>query len=102
MKRRFVIGVEGLSKDADTKFRKFLSDLGAGYWHWIENLWLVTVDNDEISTERISKQLNELGSERNLVLEIPEDLDWAAWGRPNVKGRTMFEWLKTTWVGKSG
>jgi hypothetical protein len=98
MTRRFVIGVDGLSEEADTSFRKYLDEVGAGFWHWIPNFWLIAVDSDEISANEISNKLHDLKAKRNLVLEFPEDLDWNGWGRPNANGKNMYEWLKTTWA----
>src|ERR1700726_4630482 len=98
MTRRFVVGVDGLTDDSDTKFREFLKSCGAGYWHWIPNFWLITTDDEDVSAEKISDKLNDLKAKRNLVLEIPEDISWYGWGAPNAKGKSMYEWLMTTWA----
>ena len=39
MKRRFIIGIEGLSREQEDKFRDYLEERGS-WWHWIGNLWL--------------------------------------------------------------
>jgi hypothetical protein len=97
--RRFVVGVDDLEDAADREFREFLREFRAGFWHWIPNFWLITTSDEDISAQKISYKLKELGAKkRNLVLEIPEDEDWAGWGQNNAKGRSMFEWIETTWA----
>jgi hypothetical protein len=98
MTRRFVVAVDGLTPDAEASFRKYIDDIGAGFWHWIPNFWLLVIDDDEIAAEAISNKLHDMKASRNLVLEFPRDLDWKGWGRKNARGKNMFEWLETTWA----
>jgi hypothetical protein len=96
--RRFVIGVEGLTDEADAEFRKYLATLGAPYWHWIANFWLMRTRNETVTAQEIARKLDELDATRNLVMEISEDKDWHGFGHKNSKGKNMFEWLKGTWT----
>jgi len=102
MNRRFVIGVEGLTPKEQGKLREFLRAHGA-WWHWINNLWLLstTSDDEGLSVEQIRDQITKINRKaRSIVFEFPEDITWAGSGKKNLKGKTMFDWLKTTWARK--
>jgi hypothetical protein len=100
MNRRFVIGVEGLSRAQEDKLREFLRARGA-WWHWIDNIWLLslTSDNDDFKVAQIRDQIREINKNaRSIVFEFPEDIAWAGSGKKNTKGKSMFKWLKTAWA----
>ena len=97
--RRFVIAAQGLSNANEEAFMEYVKANQFGWWHWIENFWLITTHNSSISAEDIQNQLNKSSSNaRNIVLEISESKDWVAFG-PNAEGaeNNMFEWLHGEW-----
>jgi hypothetical protein len=97
MKRRFVVGITGLSSDDQTKFVEFLRKEGMGWWHWIDEVWLITSRSESVSAEQIRDYLHGLKTgTRCVVFEIDEDKSWAGFG-PNKAPQDMFAWLKTTW-----
>lgn len=97
MKRRFIAAVSGLNKEDQNKFIEFLRQRGLGWWHWIDDLWLITSRRDEISAKDIRDYLRDLASStRCIVIEIPEDKTWAGFG-PAKPPRDMFEWIRNTW-----
>jgi hypothetical protein len=63
MNRRFVIGVEGLTKDQERELRDYLASLGA-WWHWIENLWFLSSkkEDEAISTEAIRDRITDINA----------------------------------------
>jgi hypothetical protein len=100
MNRRFVIGVEGLTPEEQLTLREFLRAHGA-WWHWIDNLWLLSTisDDKELTVEQIRDRIKEINrTALSIVFEFPADIDWAGSGKRNARGKTMFEWLKTTWT----
>ncbi len=100
MTRRFVIGIEGLAREEERQFRDYLRDQGS-WWHWIDNLWLFVTEDETINVRSIRDQAKEINNDiRCLVLEIPGDIDWAGSGKKNAKGKSMYDWLKTTWAEK--
>ena len=99
-KRRFIVAIDGMTKEEERKFIEWIRSEGFGWWHWISNLWLLTSRSEETSAKKIRDQIGELSDHRhNLVIEIPEDIDWQGYGPSNEK-RNMFNWLKTTWLDK--
>lgn len=100
MNRRFVIAVEGLTVDQEEKFRKYVASIGA-WWHWIANIWLLSdVDSSDLTVSDIREKIKEIGGTqiKALVMEIPEDITWATFGARNNAGKSMADWLKSTWA----
>ena len=97
MRRRFVIGVDELDPSQEIQFRDYIKDYGA-WWHWIDNMWLMTTQKESISVEQIRDKLLSINPEaRILVFEFPEDIDWACSVSSNSKGKTMSQWLVDPW-----
>jgi hypothetical protein len=98
MRRRFVIAVEGLDAKQESRFRDYINKESFGWWHWINNVWLLTTNDEAVSTEEIRRHIQSLNSNaRCLVFEFPEDITWSATATVNAKGKSMTEWLLTTW-----
>ena len=97
MKRRFVIGAAPLDQEQERRLREYLGKIGP-WWHWIGNMWLVTTDSEEPTVVKIRDYIQELDPNvRVVVFEFPEDINWAASGNKNAKGKMLADWLKTTW-----
>ena len=97
MRRRFVIGADALTKAQESKFREHIASKGA-WWHWIGNLGLFTTINSDISAQQIRDYILDLHPEaRVVVLEFPEDLDWAASNTKSKSGKELAGWLKSPW-----
>ena len=97
MKRRFILSVSGLSDREVNELREYLKTVG--WWNWIPNFWLLITSSDVMSCEKLRNKVVEINSDAKcLAMEIPADLDWAYHGAANDKGKTMGEWLKTTWA----
>jgi hypothetical protein len=99
MKRRFVIATEKFDAEKNAKLREYLNRHGH-WWHWIGGFWLFTSRDEDISCANIRDHIKTIDSEsRVLVMETPEDKDWATLGGPNAKGQQMTAWLNGTWKG---
>jgi hypothetical protein len=97
MRRRFVIGIDGLDPAEEKRFRKYISDQGA-WWHWIDNMWLMTTKSTDVSAEKILDEVLEINPDaRVVVFEFPQDVTWAASGNTNRKGRRLADWIRTPW-----
>jgi|SRR5450759_2302786 hypothetical protein len=101
MKRRFVIAADKLTSEQDKELRDFLHEFG-GYWHWIDNFWLLAVDGEEdISAAKIRDKVRALNEDsRVMVLEIGADIDWAGSGKRGARGKDQHDWLGGTWADK--
>ena len=97
--RRFVIAAQGLSYENEQEFMEYVKSNEFGWWHWIDNFWLITTHDSRVTAGDIQTQLNKTSpTARNLVLEISDSKDWAAFG-PNgdEASNNMFEWLHGEW-----
>lgn len=95
--RRFMIAAENLR---DRDFIDYLNSNGLGWWHWIDNFWLITVQDDiEMSSEKLQNKVNLFSDSpiRNMVIELHGTHTWAGHG-PNGSegGKNMFEWMHNT------
>ncbi len=96
MKRRFVIAAEGLDSAQEQKLKDYIRELGA-WWHWIDNIWLLTTSDEDVSTAKIRDQIKQISrSARALVMEVA-DIDWAGFGKKNKAGKNQHDWLRSTW-----
>ena len=101
MMRRFVIGIDSLSTEQEAEFHRFLRDHGT-WWHWISNMWLFVPKKEAtIDVNAIREAVKKIdGGVRLFVMEISEDVDWVARGRPNAQGSRMGDWLSKQWAGE--
>jgi|GEM_PF-842201 hypothetical protein len=100
MKRRFVILLDRSTPEQNKAFIEFLktSDIN-GYWHWLNNSWLIATYNLEITGAQIRDKIKEIFPDvNNMVLVLNEDGTdtWAGFG-PKSEDRDMFRWLRTNW-----
>jgi hypothetical protein len=98
MKRRFVIGVEGLDQDDNKELARLLGRGNRSWWHWIENFWLfVTDESDPITASEIRDFIKGLNRKaRVLVFEFERHLAWSGKG-PKTPDKDMYVWLRKDW-----
>lgn len=102
MRKRFIILVDNTTLEQEQAFIAYIKEEGFGWWHYINNSWLLTINSD-IKASDIRDELKEIfEDEFNLVIELRGDTDdtWAGFG-PSSNKRDMFKWLKTTWRKKN-
>ncbi len=100
--RRFVVAAENLRT---REFAEFLDNNGLGWWHWIENFWLITAPNStEISAEILQSKVNVFSdSPRCMVIELHGAHTWSGHGPTNSDdGSNMFDWLRNTFDKTNG
>jgi hypothetical protein len=98
MKRRFVVCINEANAEHDKNFIQFLNENKLGYWHWLNNTWLIVDENDSFNANSIRDKVKVLfNNEHNLVIEINDQGDtWSGFG-PNGEGKNMFSWIKRNW-----
>lgn len=96
MKKRFIASV-GNFTDEDVKvFTEYLKCHKCGWWHWLTNLWLITVYSDEITPESISKKIYEINqNQHNIVFEVTPEKNWYGYG-PDESN--YFDWIRDNWT----
>ena len=96
MTRQFVIAVEGASKRMKDAVTNLLDGSEYGYWHWMEDLWLIAGVEGDVGAQSLGEWIEEeipgLSSLNYLVIEIAPGKEY--WGR-NVK--KAWDWMEQDW-----
>ncbi|GJL47090.1 hypothetical protein ACX3OY_22670 [Citrobacter farmeri] len=98
MRRKFAVALDSSTDAQRAELRKFIKDNGLGWWHWINNFWLLTDQNGRLTAKDIRSKLGEIcPGVRCVVLSLDKDGDaWSGFG-PKSAEKNMFTWLKETW-----
>lgn len=101
MKRRFIILVNNSNENQNTEFLKYIKDNGFGWWHYINNSWLLTTNKNFTANELRDVVRKIFNDEYNLIIELKGDTNdtWSGFG-PNSDKKNMFKWLKEIWNEK--
>ena len=93
MSKKFVVCVDGLSQEMESKFKGFLEDLG--WWHWMSGVWLVD-SSDELTVSKIRDYLVELDKHINAIVLEVSPVTWASFG-PESDDRSFSKWINSNW-----
>ena len=92
---RFVVGIEGAQPDHEEAFRKWITDNGLGFWHWIPHFWILHSLYGTHTVISLRDKIMQLFPTMNIVvIEIKGNpVMWSGYG-PNQPDHNMFTWLK--------
>lgn len=98
MKKRYIVCVNKSNKDQNIEFLKYLRQQRFGWWHYLDNTWLIV---DSKGTSKIGdirdKAKVTFENEYNMIFELKDgEGSWSGFG-PNSSSRSMFKWLKENW-----
>jgi hypothetical protein len=98
MRKRFIICLNSSTEEQDKLLREFIAENKFGWWHWLNNVWLLFSWDSMLSAVDIRNKIDAIYPEvRNLVLELNAEFDtWAGFG-PSSPEQNMFKWLKENW-----
>ena len=98
MKKRFVVVANPTTQEQDKVFQDWLNTRGLGWWHWLNETWLINDPNGLHEAADIrAKAMECFPGIYNLVLELTPTSDtWAGYG-PTKSGKDMFEWIRNFW-----
>ncbi|WP_288786062.1 hypothetical protein [uncultured Bacteroides sp.] len=98
MKKRFIVCYNNnIPKEEEIKFVQFAKDNKMGWWHWIDNVWLLVDYSGQMTAPILRDKVCKLHSgSRVIIIELAEDKDtWAGFGPATPKN--MFDWVKRNW-----
>ena len=100
MKKRFIISLNSKTPEQEQVLVEYLKSSGYGWWHWLNNTWLIVDKKGTSSARRFRDELGRLlPGVRNVVFELRgHDDTWAGFG-PSGGEQNMFEWIKKNWKG---
>lgn len=98
MGKRYIVAVDSSTKEQNNALVEFIRKNSLGWWHWLENFWLLTDFRGNFSAKQIRHVINETHPKVYcIVIELNEHGDtWSGWG-PRSDDRNMFKWLNETW-----
>ncbi|AYZ32601.1 hypothetical protein [Serratia sp. FDAARGOS_506] len=98
MRRKYIVALDSSTAEQNEEFRKYIKKNGMGWWHWLNNFWLLTDSEGKKTAGDIRTDIRKFfPGIRLLVLQIDKEGDtWAGFG-PNSDEKNMFTWLKSTW-----
>jgi len=99
MKKRFVVALDSSTPEQQLAFQNYVKSTGAGWWHWLDSLWLLIDTRGQLDAIKIRDKLCEIFPRiNNFVIELrPDDDTWAGYG-PKTEVKNMFTWLKSDWI----
>ncbi|MFS3509318.1 hypothetical protein [Citrobacter braakii] len=102
MKKRYIISLNPATPEQDKKFVAFIKEHGLGWWHWLENTWLLVDRNGRFSAAELRAELKNIYPKIHmLVIELSDEGDnWAGFG-PKSEDQDMFSWIKRNWETKN-
>ncbi|HTC22363.1 MAG TPA: hypothetical protein VK859_16030 [bacterium] len=95
MAHKFIIAVNSTSKEQEDAFLKHISDNGYGWWHYIDNFWLITTSK-EIEASELRDVAKELFNNENVLVIEVFGSTWSGFGPKNDK-ENMFTWIHKNW-----
>lgn len=98
MRRKFVVAVDSSTPEQAEKLGEYIKNNGLGWWHWLNNFWLLTDQYGKKTASDIRSDLKDIfPGVHLLVLQIDREGDtWSGFG-PSGDKKDMFAWLKSTW-----
>lgn len=96
MSRRFLIAMQGAPAPLINTITKRLHESKMGYWHHMDNIWLVAGVAPGVTAKGFAEWLEQtpgVAATTYLVLEVSgESRDY--WGRGP---KTGWDWMKSSW-----
>lgn len=98
MRKKYIVAVDNATEEQNLEFKSYINDSSCGWWHWIDNLWLLTDPKGEFSAQEIRDKVKECFPKLYcLVIEMSAEGDtWSGYG-PKGEDRNMFKWLRDSW-----
>jgi len=95
--KKFIVALNSSTKDQDEAFQKIIHENGWGWWHWVDNFWIVTSSSTELGSQELYKKVQvAYPGVRMLISEMENVSTWWGFG-PNSEEKNMFKWLFDYW-----
>lgn len=95
MKKKFIVAASPLTQIESKEISKLFKGK-YGWWHWIDDFWLVTDSTGQLNASSIRDQIIGIApSARVMVLDV-QGYIWAGHG-PNSREENMFTWMWDNW-----
>ena len=95
MSRLFMIGVDGMSKEAEAGIIEHFDNEGISWWHWMDNVWVIRTETSSTSGS-VRDLFRDKSSNRNVIVVEIRSGTWSSYG-PSTKKRRFAEWFTQNW-----
>ena len=92
MMNKYIVSISHFSKDQEENFIKYLKEHNSGWWHIINNFWLVSSNSPLVTKESIREELKKDFNGTLIVLDTTGSGGWTGFGQTKD-----FEWMKNNW-----
>ena len=93
--RKFVVTVDGGTRDEQNAITQWLYAQEWGVWHYFEDAWLISSASSTMTAKELSEKLETLiGKKSHVVIQIEGQPVITYWGRAAKVG---WEWMKKHW-----
>jgi hypothetical protein len=98
MGKRYIVCVDNSTVDQEKEFLEYLRENNFGWWHHLNNTWLLAKATKNSEKEGIRDNVRKIFmNENNMIFELNSDeSSWAGFG-PNTEDSDMFKWIKKNW-----
>lgn len=98
---RFIFILEGGTAAEHNAVTKLAQDNGWGFWHYIENAWLLSGVPDSETSKSMSERIRTVFdlTKTHLVLKIPESAQITHWG---LAQKDAWGWMMNNKWGDPG
>ena len=98
VKRRFVVGIDQETSEDTSSFIEYIRQQGFGWWHWIDNFWLLTTRDTQVRTTTLRNKLKEITGGKTVIVMEVKSTKWATYG-PSGEGDSpnISKWLNSNW-----
>lgn len=98
MKNRFIVCVDNSTKSQDNQFIEFLNENRLGWWHYLQNTWMIVDSSGQITITDLRDYAKEaFDNEYNMCFQLYEgEGTWSGFG-PTSDNRNMFKWIRENW-----
>ena len=93
--RRFIVLVNGETPQNVSSLIEYATQEGFGWWHWIDNAWLLTTRNTQLKADHIRDKFRSLSGDKWVVVIEVEHVTWATYGP--VGKKKISKWIKEQW-----
>ena len=98
MTRKFVVGIDEETPEDVSSFLNYIKQQRFGWWHWIDNTWLLTTYNEQVTVVEIRDRLREITGKKTVVVIEVKSVAWATYG-PMGEGdsKNISRWIRDYW-----
>ena len=96
--RKFVVCIDGETPEDVSAILDYNEEQGLGWWHWIDNIWLLTTNKKQITVGELRDKFMDLTGDKTVAVIEVKSVTWATY-RPTGKvgSKSISKWIEDHW-----